>query len=93
MRELDELGDKLGYHKTVLHQIAIELGLLEDNNFIFQYDFTDYGIWGDKKSYAIVTPTNNTLIRIPKDIKEFENLPYKIIKKLSEYGFCKSDLS
>lgn len=93
MRELEELSNSFNgdRNKTVLHQIAIEMELLKDDNFIFQYDFTDCGIWGSNDSYAIVTPTNDTLIRIPKDVKELDRLPYKIVQKLNEHGF-KTDL-
>jgi len=86
MRELSELGQEISRDKTVLLQIAIELGLLEDKS-LYQYDFTDYGIWGSNDSYAIISPTQNTIIRIPKDVNEFENLPFKIVKKLKEHGF------
>lgn len=86
-RELSELGQELSYGKTILHQIAIDLGLLQDNNMLFQYDFNDYGSYGDKKSYSIISPQQNVVIRIPKDVNEFENLPFKIVKKLKEYGF------
>jgi len=92
MRELSELGQEMSRDKTVLHQIAIELGLLEDKS-LYQYDFTDYGIWGSNDSYAIISPTQNTIIRIPKDVNEFENLPVKIYRKLKEYGFIESETS
>lgn len=92
-RELSELGQEVSRNKTVLHQIAVELGLLEDDNFLFQYDFNDYGSYGDRKSYQIVSPTQNIIIRIPKDSNEFENLPVKIYKKLEEHGFIKSETS
>jgi len=92
MRELSELGQEISRDKTVLHQIAIELGLLEDKS-LYQYDFTDCGIWGSNDSYAIISPTQNTIIRIPKDVNEFENLRVNIYKKLEEYGFIKSETS
>jgi hypothetical protein len=87
MRDLSELALELERDKTILHSIAIDLGLIKNDNFIFQYDFSDYGDWGDKKSYSIISPTNNVIIRIPKDEKELENLPYRVVKKLNEYGF------
>jgi len=91
-RELSELGQEISRDKTILLQIAIELGLLEDKS-LYQYDFTDCGIWGSNDSYAIISPQQNTIIRIPKNVNEFENLPVKIYKKLEEYGFIKSETS
>lgn len=88
MKELSELGQEIKYGKTILHQIAIDLGLLKDDNFLFQYDYSDY-----RTSYTVISPTQNVIISVPKNVEDLKDVPYKVVKKLEEYGFDIGDLS
>lgn len=81
-RELSELGQEISRNKTVLHQIAIELGLLKDDNFLFQYDFYDR-----RDNYVIDTPQNNFIISVPKNIEDLDKIPFRVLKKLKEHHF------
>jgi len=87
LRPLSDLAKEVSIHKTFLHEIAIELGMLKDDNFIFQYDFSDYGSYGDKFDYSILTPSNNKLISVPQKIKDVKNVPYVFMEKLLQYHF------
>lgn len=81
-RELSELGQEISYGKTVLHQIAIELGLLKNDNFSFQYDFYER-----RDSYVIDSPQNDFIISVPKNTADLERFPFRLVKKLKEHGF------
>lgn len=82
MRELNELSQEISYGKTILHQIAIELELLKDDNFVFQNDFSEYG-----DSYRIISPKQDTIISVTKNIEDLERAPFRVVKKLKEYEF------
>lgn len=57
-----------------LHEIALDLGLIEDDNYIFQYDFVE-----DNHSYKVVNPKNNSVIVV-----------YKSTEDLLKYGMLRS---
>lgn len=84
---LSNLANEIEPHKTILHKIAIDLGLLKDDNFIFQYDFSDSGGYGDKSDYSIISPTNNKIISIPQKTEDIDGLSYKIMQELFKHHF------
>lgn len=86
LRPLSDLGKEISNQKTFLHKIAIDLGLLKDDNFIFEFKFSDYGDYGNKDSFSIITPRNYNLIQIPK--KELpKSLSYQIFNQLVSEHF------
>ena len=84
LKPLSYLTKEIDRDKTILHQIAIELGLLKDDNFLFQYNFSDYGSFGNKYDYAIITPNQRKLISIPQKAEDLKNVSYRIFEKLLE---------
>jgi hypothetical protein len=86
LRPLSDLAFELSLHKTVLHQIAIDLGLLKDDNFIFEYDFSDYGNFGNSENVCLIDSRANTVISIPKIHLE-KALTYEIFNKLVSEHF------
>lgn len=97
VRPLSDLGKEATRHKTNLHQIAIDLGRLKDDNFIFQYDYSDSGSYGDKSSYAIITPSQNKLITVPQK-GSLLGCSYEVVNELIKnhydvFGWIESGLA
>lgn len=77
-----EKDDDVAYQATFLHKICLELGLLKDNNYIFQYNFLDI-----EKTYRIITPYQDVVISIPKNTDDIGLVRKYIFDKLVSYHF------
>lgn len=89
LKPLSELATVVNYNNgdTNLHKLAIELKLLKDDNFTFQYNCVE-----TDNAYKLYSPTNDCVLCIHKKVEDIlQYCSYNVVMMLIKKGYLENE--